>query len=374
MSRRHLVTGATGFIGGALTLELLARTDDEIHCLVRAPKDSTAGARIRETLFNAAAQYGTPELGVEIERRCHALEGDVTQTLGGIRDVTGLRFDEVWHSAASLRHVRSAAAEIERTNVEGTRHVLGLARRTRAEVFNYMSTAYVAGRRTGVIPEEPSPPGGHTNNLYEASKVSAEALVLGEAEMHTRILRPSIVIGHSQTKVTFSTFGLYGALMHFIQFRDRVRSRLGAYLSHYRAQIFGDPDTPINFIPVDYVARNAAAISRSSSDEHIFHLCNGDPLTIRELMTVGFAFLGMREPELVPSKASFSSLDRALDGGLDFYASYFRFPKVFDRGHTDAACGIEASNYPLHGERLTSFLDWFVVDRQQTRARHRVNA
>lgn len=374
MPRRHLVTGATGFIGGALILELLAVTDNEIYCLVRAPKDSTAGARLHDTLVGAAAQYGAPELAGEIERRCHPLEGDITQPLGGIRDLTGLRFDEVWHSAASLRHARRAAAEIELTNVQGTRHVLELGRRTRANVFNYLSTAYVAGRRTGLILEEPSPPGVHTNNLYEASKVITEGMVLDEGEMHTRVLRPSIVIGHSQTNVTFSSFGLYGALMHFIKFRDRVRSRLGAYLSHYRAQIFGDPDTPINFIPVDYVARNAVAISRSFSNKRVFHLCNDDPLTIRELMTVGFAFLGMREPEVVPSKVSFSSLDRALDDGLDFYASYFRFPKVFDRSHTDNACGIEASTCSVHGERLTKYLDWFVVHRYQGGVRQQVHA
>ncbi len=32
---RHLVTGATGVVGGALVLELLRRTDDVVLALVR---------------------------------------------------------------------------------------------------------------------------------------------------------------------------------------------------------------------------------------------------------------------------------------------------------------------------------------------------
>ncbi|WP_437900207.1 SDR family oxidoreductase [Sorangium sp. So ce124] len=54
MKEAHLVTGATGFIGGALVLELLRRTDDDIVAMVR-PGDTGAVERFRQSIHHAAS-------------------------------------------------------------------------------------------------------------------------------------------------------------------------------------------------------------------------------------------------------------------------------------------------------------------------------
>jgi nucleoside-diphosphate-sugar epimerase len=366
---RHLVTGATGFIGGALVLELLSKTQDDIVCLVRAPDGDGAAARLRAALDAAAEAYGLP-LAAAIRERCAAVPGDV-----GAADAVDAarigRCSTVWHSAASLRYLQRDAKEVLATNVGGTRQMLDLSARVDAETFHHVSTAYVAGRRTGLVREEQVPAGEPTHNLYERSKIEAEALVLADERMRTRVLRPSIVIGHSETLATFSSTGLYGAFVQFEVFRERVRERLGSYLTHYRAQIAADPATELNAIPVDMVARNAVRIGLSDSPARIFHLTNSHPPTVEQGAAAAFAVLGMSPPELVPSRATFSSLDGALDRGIDFFASYMKSSKTFDLTNSEAVCGGGAFAYPLDRALLERFGTWFMehVERPTSRAR-----
>lgn len=362
--RRHFVTGATGFIGGALALELLAETDDEVVCLVRAADQPAAERRLRQGLLAAARAYDRADLAEAVRRRCSAVVGDITRPLCGVDGPGVGRVDEMWHSAASLKYLEKHAAEIRRSNVDGTRHALELAGRLEAPVFNYVSTAYVAGARTGEILEEPAAPSTPTNNYYERSKIEAEELVTG-APMRWRILRPSVVIGHSLTYATSSSFGLYGAFQSIIRFQRRVRGRLGGYLSHYRAQLKGEESTRANLIPVDLVVRNAVRISRADPEARIFHLSNAAPPTVMEACVAGFALLGLREPQLVPTTASFTALDRVLDEGMDFYASYMKQAKSFDRANTDAVCGPDASAFPMDRPTLTAFLDWYLRNRMR---------
>lgn len=54
--RALLITGATGFVGAALTVELLrARRSDLALCLVRAGNDAEARRRLETALVDAGA-------------------------------------------------------------------------------------------------------------------------------------------------------------------------------------------------------------------------------------------------------------------------------------------------------------------------------
>ncbi|HSR26131.1 MAG TPA: SDR family oxidoreductase [Candidatus Eisenbacteria bacterium] len=358
---RHFVTGATGFVGGALVLALLEATGDDVVCLVRADR-VVAEERLHRVLSSRARAYGRDDLLSGVAERCRAVPGDLAAG-AGLDPALAEGCREVWHAAASLRYLQRDADEIMTTNVEGTRGVLDLAVRVGAETFNHVSTAYVAGQTTGVAREEPVPADRPLNNLYERSKVLAEGLVLAETRLHTRVMRPSIVIGHSRTFATFSSTGLYGAFVQFEAFRERVRERLGAYLRHYRAQIAADPDAELNAIPVDLVAAAAVSISSSGSPARIFHLTNATPPTVADGAAAAFRLLGMSEPELVRSRATFSSLDQSLDRGIQFFASYMKSSATFDRAHADAACGKGALAYPLDRTRLQRFGEWFLDHR-----------
>ena len=54
------MTGATGFVGAALVLELLARTEDTLVCVVRPREGVTVQERLLAALEEAADAYEVP--------------------------------------------------------------------------------------------------------------------------------------------------------------------------------------------------------------------------------------------------------------------------------------------------------------------------
>jgi hypothetical protein len=105
-------------------------------------------------------------------------------------------------------------------------------------------------------------------------------------------------------------------------------------------------------------------ISRSGSDAQVFHLANATPPTVQDAAVVAFSLLGMREPEIVPTPATLTALDRVLNQGMEFYVSYLKRPRTFDRSNTDRVCGVALSSSPIDRARLRELLEWFLRERR----------
>ncbi|GAQ55190.1 SDR family oxidoreductase [Streptomyces acidiscabies] len=311
MSKTHVITGSTGLIGAALLLRLAEHTDDEFVCLVRAP-----GSRLHETLRRAASAYGVePRLLAGALRRTRIVEGDLTTPfpLGRARV-------EVWHSAAVLHFRRSTWRTTFRTNVQGTRRLLELARAADAEGFNYLSTAYVAGTATGAIGEVPASPSA-ARTPYELSKIAAERVVSEVRDMPVRVLRPSVVVGHSGTLAYPGTpSGAY-----------KIQQLLAAY---YRAVaptvrpcVRALPDEPFNIVPVDHVVAEAHELSTQGATG-IHHLTNPTPPSTGALLTALFANCQAQPPTYTPV-----DMDPLLDLALGVYVPFLNNPQHFTRTH-----------------------------------------
>ena len=65
----HLITGATGFVGGAITLELLSSTNADLTVLVRADKNTDPRRRVHERLDSMAVGYDLHDVRAEIQKR-----------------------------------------------------------------------------------------------------------------------------------------------------------------------------------------------------------------------------------------------------------------------------------------------------------------
>lgn len=327
----HVLTGATGLLGAALTLELLQRTDAELICLTR-PGRAGAAARLTDTLRTAARSYGHADtLDTQIDKRCRAVAADLAEPLCGVvpARLPG-RIENFWHCAADLRYEDHHWESLWRTNVEGTDNALALAEALVCRTFTYISTAYVAGKRTGVLLEEPADP-RQTNNRYEDSKIMAERLVAKSA-MTTRILRPSIIIGHSRTHAVIGGHsGLYGLQRRVANLR-KMLSRLGTPEDLTRPlRVRVEPETPINVVPVDLVATDAVAISQSGTSATVFHLTHPRPMLLGPGFSRMFELAGLPAPLFTGDTHGFTEIDHQFDRKIVFFRSYMSGVKIFDQ-------------------------------------------
>jgi long-chain acyl-CoA synthetase len=285
------LTGATGFLGTRLVHELLDRYPQATLALLIRDRPGQTGRQRADLLVPAAAQG-----------RIQVYSGDVSQPNCGLdapaRERLAAEITRVIHSAATVRFDHSLE-EARAINVEGTGRVLDLAAGARhLKSFAYVGTAYVAGERTGLIRESELAVGQRYRNTYEQSKAEAEALVRTRLEsLPGVILRPSIIVGDSQTGVTSSFKMLYWPLK--------------IYARRLWRTVPGFPDAVLDIVPVDYVA---AAVARLAFDDAALgstvHLCAGPrgSATIEQIARRAADYFHVPEPRYVSPGLLFGAL------------------------------------------------------------------
>ena len=326
-----LLTGATGFVGMAVLARLLERTDREVVVLVRAASQSQADARLNEVL---GSMFTAPE---RHRGRVRAVCGDLAAPglgLGADREWVAEAVSEVVHAAASVAF-DMPLAESRSINVEGTRRVLDLAedcsdRGEGLRRLTYVSTAYVAGDRSGLAREAELDVGQGFRNAYEQSKHEAEGLVSSRRErLPVTIVRPSIVVGERGTGWTASFNVVYGPLRAFAS---------GTY-----PVIPGRRDAVLDIVTVDHVADAILALAASpAAAGRTFHVVGGEQATtLGELVRLAARRFDRRGPRFVPPRIYRSVLhplilrraDPSTRGRLvrsEVYFPYFSLDLRFD--------------------------------------------
>jgi thioester reductase-like protein len=361
MSGARLLTGATGFVGGAIALELIRETEGPIVCVVRPGADGCAPEeRLRAALEIACREYDEPDLLGPALERCRAIAGDLTLPECGV-DVAGMpEIVEVWHAAASLAFEDEHEDAIAAANVGGTEQALALARSLRAPGFNHISTAFVGGARGGTLLEQVPAADAPSNNVYERTKLTAERLVAVTELPRVRIFRPGIVIGHSRTRAATAFTGLYGFVRNLQLLRLGVSKVLGDLLLHRPLRLIADGLAPINLIPIDMVASAAVRISQSDSTDRIFHLTNSAAPALDAGLGEIARLVGIAPPRYVESRDELTSIDQQVDEKLRFYRSYISQRLEFDRTNADAVLGPQSGAFPMTPELVGQFVEWYL--------------
>ncbi|MEU6273189.1 SDR family oxidoreductase [Streptomyces populi] len=310
-----LVTGASGFVGAEVTARLTA-----------------AGHRVLAVVHRNAG------LVRNNGRELTAGPGLLTRITGDItRPGLGLSGEDRRLAAGADRIVHCAAVtdfglppgRYERVNVEGTRHVLGLALGTRTPLV-HVGTAYVCGERDGIAYEDELDLGQRPGNDYEKSKLAAETLVRKAAAdgLPVTVVRPSIVTGATRTGRVRDHKTVYPVLR--VLTRGLVRT------------VPGHHDAVLDLVPVDRVADlvTEAATRFRDAEGRTLHAV-GHELTLRDMSDVLAEYPSLHVPRFVPPSA-FSAT--ALPGRerpyydrvVSLYAPYFRRRVRFDAARAEA--------------------------------------
>ncbi|MDQ1702768.1 MAG: hypothetical protein QOF57_2020, partial [Frankiaceae bacterium] len=268
MADRTIVfTGFPGFIGARLIGRLL--TDDPEATVVALTEPRMAG-KAREAAARIDAE------------RIEVLPGDITDPKLGLGESAyrelAQRTTSVHHLAA-IYDLHVAAALAEKVNVQGTQHVIDFCRAApHLERHNYVSTAYVAGWRSGRVLESELAEGQEFKNHYESTKFAAEIAVRGSMDdIPTTIYRPAIVVGDATTGETQKFDGPYYSL-RVIQVCERY---------HLPIPQIGNGAAPFNVVPVDFVVDAIAAGARDEQAAgETFHLTDPDPVTSSDLVNI----------------------------------------------------------------------------------------
>jgi thioester reductase-like protein len=314
-----LITGGTGFLGMAVIARLLEDEDGpDIVLPVRADGAAAAAARVDELL---ARLYDDPPAGAE---RIRAVPAELTARGLGLaaadRRAIVAGVDRVVHCAASISFTLPLD-EARAINVAGTRAVLDLARDLdRVERVVHVSTAYVAGRSRGRFREADLDVGQRFRNTYEQTKAEAELVVAASMDLPVAVVRPSIVVGESDSGWTSAFNVVYWPLQAFA--RGLLR------------EINADPAGIVDMVPIDRVVD---VVSEALHAEHAcgtFNAVAGDSaLRVGPLTERACAILERPVPRLLPPTAPDP------DDPVAAFASYFDVQVTFDDRRARALAG-----------------------------------
>jgi thioester reductase-like protein len=335
MTPRILVTGVTGFVGREVARQVL-RSGRSITVLARARDGVAAATRV------AAA------LGVaEADERVSVIEGDLATPAGGI-DAAGwhrLRrsVDTVIHCAGDTAFAPERLEPYEAAHVGGPRRLLeGLAAGPLRR-WVHVSTAYVCGRRGGLIRESDGDVGQAFHNVYERVKLASEAALHDagtRAGVEVVIARPGIVVGPAPPTGGGAPSNL---LLDFVRLTATLATLAGGRAVPLRIEAAAR--APFNVVSLDYVAAALVRLAemgglatgptsppnaRPARSSNTFHLVAHDPPTQAETLETITERLGVRGVTLVDALDDPTSLERRVGRMLHGYRPYLGQHVVFD--------------------------------------------
>lgn len=351
-AQRFIVTGVTGFVGGALARALLARGDQVIG----------AGRRPVPQLETLGAEF------LPLDLTTHTDPHSLASRLQGV--------DGVFHVAAKVQ-LWGSEEEFLRVNVRGTEMLLSAARAAGVSRFVYTSSPSVVADGTdlcGVDETRPYPK--HYEAAYPRSKSIAERAVLAASDesFWTLALRPHLIFGPGDTNLipTIVERARKGRLVHigrheklcdFTFIDDCVQAHLRAMESLHRKEARakayfisqGDPYSLRQFI--DEVVRLAGASP----------VLRTIPVTLAHVVAMGaeaWASVAGREPFLT----------RFLVGELST-SHYFNIARARELlGYTPSCTVAEALALTFGAQRECATLSHSSLMKSPSSAEHTVSS
>ena len=240
---------------------------------------------------------------------------------------------------------------MEAVNIDGLINVLNFAASSGADFLHLVSTAYVAGRKAGLCPEEPAESLSFTN-IYEETKCRGEWVaqeICRRAGIGLAIYRPSIVYGDSQTGRSLSFNALYHPI-RTLQFLRKVyeedilkkggtkAASIGVRIStdgivHFPLRIEVGGNGGINLVPIDFFVDAFRALMTEARDGDFFHIAGENLTPISALINYTENYLkieGLRacRPEQM-AETPRNALESLFAHYMETYGPYMQEERIF---------------------------------------------
>jgi len=261
-SKSILLSGASTFLASHFLFWQTRRAQRNLILVADQPSEIIK-KELCERLLSCAASYHISVAPEKLTERFELVSASLTQSDP---------INEFWHFPEEQEDIHE---------------VLELARKHSAGRFIYVSSAYAAGRQSGVIPEQLHDLPREFHNQFEEQQCRAEHAVTNYCREHNidySIVRPSIVIGPSQTALSDGPRG-------FLYSLTKAWSDLGG--EQKSISLNAQPQTPINLIPVDHVMSDLdQLIETNFAGGPIYHLTSFYNPTIEILIDTCQKVLG----------------------------------------------------------------------------------
>jgi len=272
-----LLTGATGYLGIHILIELLQNPDicKKVYCLVRPKGRLAAERRLKNTLF----YYAETDFSQSMGEKWEVLEGDITQS-GIFREPFSGQIDTIINSAANVSHYAYGDV-LEQVNRRGVENLIEYAL-SRKALLCQISTISVGGVEDSADPaggsrvfsEENLYIGQKIYNQYIYSKYLAEYALLRAAAyegLAVKIMRVGNLQGRSRD----------GEFQMNLKSNAFTR-KLFAYL-----KMGAVPETvyraSVNFSPVDETAHMILTLAGTDARCSVFHVYPSREVTFSSL-------------------------------------------------------------------------------------------
>jgi nucleoside-diphosphate-sugar epimerase len=290
------------------------------------------------------------------------LQGDLNQPGLGLnaqdtRIMAGEAY-EVVHCASDTSFSSRKREQVEKTNVLGLINLLNVVPKSKCLGFHLISTAYVAGSRSGLCAEV-FDQALEFHNVYEETKFRAEVIIseyCTQNSLNLHVYRPSIVYGDSNTGRTTLFNALYFPIrtLHFfqklyakdiIEFGGKKAREMGVRLDkdgvlHLPLRIQSSEECGLNLIPVNHFVDAFMTIRRECPEGGVFHIVNPQRTTISRLADYTQKFFkldGIRiaEPDEFIKRPR-NGLEILFDNHIRYYSPYMQDKRIFENFRTSA--------------------------------------